>query len=225
MSKLFQYITNINTTEALNTAPTVKSFLLSMIFALALSAVMYFVYRLCHDSLSYNKKFNTTLIMLSLISTVLLNLIQSNVLLSLGVLGSLSICRFRTNTKDPRDIGFVFWSISIGISSATGAFLMGTVSTLLLSAFMLATSAAKSFRDAITLVIRGSKADMDEITDLMSSIKGKTRMMAKNISQESFELVYEIKLKESEEKEILSQLWSVEGIQGINILAPDTKVA
>lgn len=60
--------------------------------------------------------------MLALLSTVLLALIRNNPLLSLGVLGSLSICRIRTNTRDPRDLGFVFWALMIGISSSLGAF-------------------------------------------------------------------------------------------------------
>ena len=87
------------------------------------------IYRLCHDTLTYNRKFNITLLMLSCISTVLLALIQNNPLLSLGVLGSLSICRIRMNTKDPQDLGFVFWALAVGISSAVGAFLIGAVSS------------------------------------------------------------------------------------------------
>ena len=65
--------------------------------------------------LSYNSKFNINLMMMAFLSNVLILLIQDNPLLSLGALGSLSICRIRLNTKDPRDLGFVFWALSIGI--------------------------------------------------------------------------------------------------------------
>lgn len=75
---------------------TMQNLLVSMMFTIAVSGFMLVIY------------------------TVLLALIQNNPLLSLGVLGSLSICRIRTNTKDPRDLGFVFWALAIGIASAVG---------------------------------------------------------------------------------------------------------
>ena len=81
---------------------------ISIGFTLFTGSLMMVVYRLCHDALTYNRRFNITLLMLSFVSTILLTLIQNNPMLSLGVLGSLSICRIRTNTKDPRDLGFVF---------------------------------------------------------------------------------------------------------------------
>lgn len=89
---------------------TMTGLVISLIAALVLSGVMMLVYRLSHDSLTYNRKFNVTLVMLALASDLLLALIQNNPLFSLGALGALSICRIRTNTRDPRDLGFVFWA-------------------------------------------------------------------------------------------------------------------
>ena len=112
---------------------TSGSLLVSLIVTIFLAALMMLIYRLCHDSMTYNNKFNITLMMLSVASTTLLALIQNNPLFSLGALGALSICRIRTNTKDPRDLGFVFWSLAIGISSALGAFAVGLISSAVLS--------------------------------------------------------------------------------------------
>ena len=83
---------------------TMQNLLGSILFTLVVAGFMLVIYRVCHDTLTYNKKFNITLMMLVVISTVLLALIQNNPLLSLGVLGSLSSCRIRTNTKDPREM-------------------------------------------------------------------------------------------------------------------------
>ena len=110
---------------------------ISIVFTLFTGGLMMLVYRFCHDALTYNRRFNITLLMLAFVSTILLTLIQDNPMLSLGVLGSLSICRIRTNTKDPRDLGFVFWALSIGISSAVGAFAVSFVSSLLLGTVLL----------------------------------------------------------------------------------------
>ena len=87
---------------------------ISIVFTLFTGGLMMLVYRFCHDALTYNRRFNITLLMLAFVSTILLTLIQENPMLSLGVLGSLSICRIRTNTKDPRDgiclLGIVHWN-------------------------------------------------------------------------------------------------------------------
>ena len=114
MSKLFRLLSD----TPLGDSPfiqTAAGLMISLLSVLALSAVMMLVYRLCHDSLTYNHTFNVTLLMLALASDILLALIQNNSLFSLGALGALSICRIRTNTRDPRDLGFVFWALTIGI--------------------------------------------------------------------------------------------------------------
>lgn len=79
------------------------------------------------------------LLFAAIMSTILMDLIQSNLALSLGMLGSLSIVRFRTNIKDPRDIGFIFWAMAIGIASATQSYLIGIIGSVVLGAVMIIT--------------------------------------------------------------------------------------
>lgn len=213
------------TTEGIRQIPTVGNFAAGLLFAALMAAVMCGIYKCCHDSLSYSRKFNVTLIMMALLSTVLLNLIQSNILLSLGVLGSLSICRFRTNTKDPRDIGFVFWSLAIGISSGTGSYINGLACTAVLSLLMLATGGSRSIQDKVTLVIRGKNLNVNDVGDIIEWKRGKSRMLSKNIHQDFSELVYEVKLRGKEEQELLERLQGMQGIDDIHVLAPETKVA
>lgn len=138
MSKLSAIFLEQNLAEPYILTP--MHLLVSLIFTMCLGGGMFITYRMCHDSLTYNKQFNVMLLMLSFISTLLLALIQNNPLLSLGILGSLSICRVRANTRDPRDLGFVFWALAIGISSAIGAFAAGIMATLLLAVIMLASA-------------------------------------------------------------------------------------
>lgn len=223
MSKLFRILTD----TPMGGNPwiqTAEGLLASMLAVILLSGIMMMVYRLCNDSLTYNRKFNITLMMLALASDILLVLIQNNPMFSLGALGALSICRIRTNTRDPRDLGFVFWALTIGISSALGAFAVGLSGTLVLSLVMLTLGRAVKRRDILTMVVRGEKAVAAAVQEMVSSIPGST-IQSENLFQDTFELVYALKASQQDEERLLLQLGEMKGIHGVNVLAPKTKVA
>ncbi len=198
--------------------------LISLIVTLCIGLFMMGVYRLCHDSLTYNKKFNVTLLMLSMITTVLLALIQNNPLLSLGVLGSLSICRIRTNTKDPRDLGFIFWALSIGISSAIGAFSVIIISSLFIGVIMIILNHNKKRKHKLLMIVRGEKTQLKTVQNMFNEVAGSS-VQSKNIFSETFELVYEVQQKNLEKCDLLDKLDELDGIRGVNVLAPETQVA
>ncbi len=198
--------------------------LISIGFTLITGGIMMGIYRLCHDSLTYNRRFNITLLMLAFVSTVLLTLIQDNPMLSLGVLGSLSICRIRTNTKDPRDLGFVFWALAIGNSSAVGAFVTGIVSSLVLGVVLLVFNHNFEQRKARMVIIRGDKQKLQSIQEMFGKTQ-RSSIQSKNVFADTFEVVYKLKVEEREEENLLSKISNMEGIHGVNILSPKTKVA
>lgn len=204
---------------------TASNLAVSLLYTLFVGVILMYIYKHCHDTLTYNKKFSMALMMLAFISTILLALIQNNPLLSLGVLGSLSICRIRTNTKDPRDLGFVFWAISIGISSAIGAFLIGIIGTFLLGCIMIGAYHFENRAKSLLLVVRGDKDKLQEVQDIVNTTKGST-IQSKNIFSDSFEVVYELKgCEQQKEEKILSMFEGIDGLKDVNILAPETKVA
>lgn len=200
------------------------NFLMSIGVTMVFSVLMMGVYRYCHDSLTYNRKFNVTLLMLAFISTVLLTLIQNNPLLSLGVLGSLSICRVRTNTKDSRDLGFVFWALSIGIASSVGAYFIGAAGSVILSIILIVFHKLTKSSVHQMMVVRGERPQLEPVQRLMHQT-GRSFVQSKNVFSDSFELVYELQMKAGEEERILDMISHMEGIWGVNILAPETKVA
>ena len=177
------------------------------------------VYRFCHDALTYNRRFNITLLMLAFVSTILLTLIQDNPMLSLGVLGSLSICRIRTNTK-----GFVFWALSIGISSAVGAFAVSFVSSLLLGTVLLIFNHSFERKKSRMVIVRGEKQTLEPVQEMLGQAQGSS-VQSKNVFADTFELVYKVRVEEKEEENLLCKISKMEGIHGVNILSPKTKVA
>lgn len=181
-------------------------------------------YRLIQTELSYNSKFNINLMMMAFLSNVLILLIQDNPLLSLGALGSLSICRIRMNTKDPRDLGFVFWALSIGITSAMGAFLPGIIATVSMSMILIVLCRILQHRKRTTLVIRGEKSILTNVQNIFNNVRGIT-VQSKNIFENSFELVYEINSNQNMETTLINKLDGIDGLYGVNVLAPETKAA
>ncbi len=222
MSKLLEAFLGENLGEAY--ILTGANLCVSLLFTIGMAGFVMIIYRLCNDSLTYNKKFNITLLMLSCTSTVLLALIQNNPLLSLGVLGSLSICRIRTNTKDPRDLGFIFWALSIGISSAVGAFAVGIVSSVILGIVLIVLNKNIRKRNARMVIVRGENRQLDFVQEMLENVSGST-VQSKNVFSDTFELVYKLHIKEMEEERLIAAISSREGIHGVNILVPETRVA
>ncbi len=203
---------------------TAQGLAVSLLVTVCLALLMMLCYRLCHDTLTYNQKFNVTLMMLSLSATLLLALIQNNPMFSLGALGALSICRIRTNTRDPRDLGFVFWALMIGISSALGAFTVGMIGTAVIGLIMVVFTKCEHHQKDVTIVVRGQKPQIPEVQKLFRTIEGST-IQSENIFPNSFEMVYTLDVPKEEKEKILMRLNSIDGIDGVNILAPETEVA
>lgn len=133
--------------------------------------------------------------MMAFLSNVLILLIQDNPLLSLGALGSLSICRIRMNTKDPMDIGFIIWAMAIWLTAATMSFIVGLLGSVILATLMIVTKKGDDLIDDKLLVVRGSVSDLDRIQLIVDGI-GSSKIKTKNILSDSFELVYEVRISD-----------------------------
>lgn len=199
--------------------PDTTAILISLAAAMVLSLILWGTYRLSNTETTYQPRFAATLIALALLSTILMDLIQSNLALSLGMLGSLSIVRFRTNIKDPRDIGFIFWSMAAGLAASTGCYLIGLTGSLLMSALMLATRKSSSAPGDMMLVIRGSSTDTDAIHDLVRRDCARSTVKAKNILSDSYELVYEVRVTMEESSRMIQNLFRLGGVDSVNLLA------
>ncbi len=188
--------------------------------AMLLAVILWAAYRLANTKETYQPKFAVTLVVLAFVSTILMDLVQSNLALSLGMLGSLSIVRFRTNIKDPRDIGFIVWSMAIGIAAATQSFLIGVTGSVILAAVMILSKRSEGAVSQMLLVVRGSDADLDRIQKVVDHMEGSNTVKAKNVLSDSFELVYEVRISDSESNRVIENLFELGGIDSVNLLAP-----
>ncbi|MEG0856014.1 MAG: DUF4956 domain-containing protein [Terrisporobacter sp.] len=211
---LYKYLTAPSGTVTLFSA------LEMMTMALVLSMVVFWTYKITFSGVMYNRKFNVSLVMLTLVTTMVMIVIGSDIALSLGMVGALSIVRFRTAIKDPRDSVYIFWCIAIGLSVGSGNYLIAEVG----SVFLFVVLAVFSFsgfgkEDRYILIIRGPRQREEDIMKcVFNSFKG-SQLRAKNSVGDNMEIIYQIKMKNSEDKNIVASLYNIEGVNTVNIVA------
>ena len=191
-----------------------------MVISLILSMVIFLTYKITFSGVMYNRKFNISLVMLTLVTTMVMFVIGSDIALSLGMVGALSIVRFRTAIKDPRDTAYIFWSIAVGLSVGTGNYLVSSIgSVFLLGVLSIFSFSGIGKEDRYILIIRGNREKEEEIMRcVFNSFKG-SKLRAKNSIGDSMEIIYQIKIKNNEDKNIISNLYSIEGVNAVNIVA------
>ncbi|MDE7286704.1 MAG: DUF4956 domain-containing protein, partial [Lachnospiraceae bacterium] len=116
---------------------TVKSILVCMLITILISAYIFMVYRMLNRNAFYNKNFNMSLPAIAILTAAIILTIQSNIVISLGMVGALSIVRFRTAIKDPMDLVFLFWAISIGIICGAGFAVIAVIASAVLTVGLL----------------------------------------------------------------------------------------
>jgi len=172
-----------------STIPT-NDLLLSLLVALICSLIINIVYRKTYLGVSYNRSFSLSILLLSLVTSMIIRTINSNLSLSLGMVGALSIVRFRTSVKDPIDIIFMFWAISVGIMSGAGLYLVTVLATLVIGLVYFISYIIEEKKDnKKILVIRTNNARAEEIINYLKTKKCilKTETYKNGVAEISFE--------------------------------------
>lgn len=174
--------------------------LISMVMALAFGMIIYITYAKVFDEVSYSYNFGLSLIAICMITTSIVMVITSNVIVSIGMVGALSIIRFRSVIKDPLDIVFVFWSVGTGIIIASGMFILAIISMIII-ALSLMLLANKCGRSALYILVINCKSDSeDEIIHLIKEKTKKNRIKSKSFNEDDIELQIELKLLNNDTK-------------------------
>lgn len=174
--------------------------LISMVMALAFGMIIYITYAKVFDEVSYSYNFGLSLIAICMITTSIVMVITSNVIVSIGMVGALSIIRFRSVIKDPLDIVFVFWSVGTGIIVASGMFILAIISMIII-ALSLMLLANKCGRSALYILVINCKSDSeDEIIHLIKEKTRKNRIKSKSFNEDDIELQIELKLLNNDTK-------------------------
>ena len=191
--------------------------LVAITLSFLLSLFIVFIYRATYAGVNLSASFAGCLIMLSMVTTVVILVISSNVVLSLGMVGALSIVRFRTAVKEATDTAFLFWAIATGILCGAGYVTISILATLLLGLlFVLIHVMGRKQKFGSYMIVIRYNAD-SPVEDKLMSLPGFT-LKNKSMTREFTELVGEIRMKDGNPK-ALSNLRNVEGVREVNIMA------
>lgn len=157
---------------------------------------IYCVYKMINKNTFYNKNFNLSLIALSIIVAAIILTIQSNVVVSLGMVGALSIVRFRTAVKDPLDLIFLFWSISVGIMCGAGYAMIAIVASIALTIAMIIFNILPAERTTKLIVINATSSEYeDQIMEVVKKYTSKATVRARTATIDNLNIAIEGYLK------------------------------
>jgi len=171
---------------------SLQTVLVNFMVALVLGLVIYLSYRFSHSAAVYSARFNASLLMLTIVATMVMSVIGNSIALSLGMVGALSIVRFRTAIKDPRDTAYIFWCIAVGICCGVAEYVVPTIGSGVVFLVMLILGMVRS-NNRYLLIVRGRGSAADGIEHaVLTAYAGKAELRVKNTTSQTVEYIYEL---------------------------------
>ena len=196
-----------------------------------LGFLIFISYMISHRGTIYSKKFNVSLVVLTVLTSMVMTVIGNNVALSLGMVGALSIVRFRTAIKDSRDTIYIFWTIIVGICCGVGDFIVAGIGSAFVFILFLILGAIKN-NNRMLVIIRGNRTKEAQIQAIMYKFFGpKAVLRVKNSTTESIEFIYEITTKllsQAERKNnigICDEIYKIGNIEYVNTVMQNDEVS
>ena len=186
---------------------------LALVLAFGLGLFIFLVYKKTFTGVMYSSGFGVTLVALTMITTMVILAVTSNVVLSLGMVGALSIVRFRTAIKEPLDIAFLFWSIAAGIVLAAGLLPLAVIGSVCIGVVLLVFVNKKSWADPYILVLRCDGGDSSRTAQTF--LEGQTRrcvLKSKTVRPGEVELNLEVRMKDGDTG-FVNTLGDMEGVR------------
>lgn len=220
---------------------SIEDIVLRIAISAMFAIVVFISYRITHSGAIYSAKFNITLVTLTILTTMVMTVIGNNVALSLGMVGALSIVRFRTSIKDSRDTAYIFWTIIIGICCGVGDYVVAGIGSGIVFLVLLLLGRVKNEYRTL-LIIRADRIKAEAIRKIVFDYFTKAPVMkAENSTDEKVEFIYEIdrrcmddsKNRESkkaieekrEPQSISDKIYALGGVDYINIVAQSDEIS
>lgn len=199
----------------------------TVIIALAITAIIGFyifmLYRVMCRKTFYSKTFNISLVGVALITTAIIITIQSSIVVSLGMVGALSIVRFRTAVKEPMDLMFLFWSISTGIMCGAGLAEFAIALALILTIVVVCLNLLPIAKAPLILIVNSGKIDgEDDILKVVKENAAHYQVKSRNMTSDSLDMTIEVRSKNG--SELVKNVMKIDGVKGASLLSHDGEV-
>lgn len=199
------------------------SIILSLLVAALIATYIFGVYRVVCRKAFYSKSFAISLPVISMITASIIMTIQSNAVISLGMVGALSIVRFRTAVKDPMDLAFLFWSISVGIICGAGLYELGIEASLLITIVMLLLHFIPNVKPALLLLVNGNGTQLQQ--ELESVLKTNTsfyKVKSRNVTNSGTNMIIELKTKN--ENALVDAVSALSCVESVTLMTHDGEI-
>jgi hypothetical protein len=200
---------------------TIERVLLSLIVSFIVALFIFYMYRKCFSGVIYTRHFNIGLVLVSLVVTLVILPISSSLALSLGMVGALSIVRFRTAIKDPIDVVFMFWAIAVGIISGAGLYMVALVGSPIIGLFLFVLSRANlRTSDPYLLVIHYT-------TDAEAAVQKalpENKLRSRTVTSAGVELMLEVRMKSKDASKV-DELLKIKGVKDAALVSYNADVA
>ncbi len=209
---------------------SLESIIFNVLVSAAIGLFIFVSYMITHRGTIYSKKFNASLVVMTVLTGTVMTVIGNNIALSLGMVGALSIVRFRTAIKDSRDTVYIFWTVIAGICCGVGDYLVAAIGSAATFLILLVLGLIKS-DNRMLVIIRGSRSRQSAIQAHMFAVfKRKAILRVRNSDEDSVEFIYEItanQLRKTEEQNgsLADALYNIGGIEYVNIVMQNDEVS
>ncbi len=196
--------------------------IITFVITFAVAMYIFGVYRLVSKSAFYTKSFHISMAVISVVTAGIILAMQSSIVISLGMVGALSIVRFRTAIKDPMDLLFLFWSIGTGIICGAGLYKIAVIMALLVTIGILLLDILPVRLSPYLLIINADNVEIEDVILNLLKKAGRYKMRSKNVTQGGMDLIYEVKVRQ--DKELIADISKIEGISNVSLLTHDGEV-
>ena len=180
------------------------------------------IYKMVNKNSFFDRSFQLSLFGLAVITSAIILTIQSNIVVSLGMVGALSIVRFRTAIKNPMDLVFLFWSISIGIICGAGYAMISVIASIVLTIGIILFSVLPSDRESLILVVNTSAYIEDQIMDVVKRSCSRRKVRARNLSSGNVNLAIEVKTKSPQA--LITRICEISEVTSVSLVEHDGDV-
>ena len=200
----------------------IETVLVVLLIAFLVSLIIFLTYKNTYSGVMYNPRFNVSLVMITMITTIVMVVIGSNISVSLGMVGALSIIRFRTAVKDPRDTAFIFWGVVSGLACGTQNYTIVLAGSIVICLVLFGFKKFISGDDKYLLIVKGNDLEIKEIEKIIEKNVKYYSCKGKYVKNSNTELIYDVKLKSKKDDNVLNVLKENLSVETVNLVANNT---
>jgi len=204
-----------------SSAITYSDIIIVLLVTLLMSLFIYRVYKLTFRGIMYTHSFNVSLVLISMVTSMVILTISTNLILSLGMVGALSIVRFRTAIKDPLDIAFMFWAIAIGLANGALHFEVSLIASLVIASVLYFLKNRNKINKPFLIVMHYEKENHNSIISAIDKTISKYDIKSETISNGKVELTLEVRIKNDNIHEFISTLSEEDNIIDLSAVSYD----